>query len=90
MPVLPKLLAGARSRQSGQDEIGSVPTNQEVQVASGGEVEKKANVTCGNVATEGGDEKYIVPSEGVQRGVQKIEAVTLAWTKKSLVALLVK
>lgn len=90
MSILPKLLTGARSRQPGEDEIGSAPTNQEIQVVSGGEVEKKANVTCENMATEGGDEKDIVPSEDVQRGVQKIEAVTLAWTKKSLVALLVK
>lgn len=85
MSILPKLL-----RQSGRDEVVPAPTNPEIQAVPGGEVEKNGTVTCDNVPADGGDEKDIVPSEDAQRGVQKIEAVTLAWTKRSLVALLVK
>jgi hypothetical protein len=36
------------------------------------------------------DKEEIVPDQDAQVGVQKIEAVTLVWTKKSLAALLIK
>ncbi len=32
----------------------------------------------------------VTPNQDAQRGVQKIEAVTIAWSRKSLAALLIK
>lgn len=36
------------------------------------------------------DKEAVVPDQNAQAGVQKIEAVTLVWTKWSLAALLIK
>ena len=85
MSIIPKIL-----RQSGQDEVTPAPANPEIQAVSGGDAEKQGGVTCDNVPVDSGAEKEIVPTEDAQRGVQKIEAVTLAWTKPMLIALLVK
>lgn len=36
------------------------------------------------------DKEAMAPDQNAQAGVQKIEAVTLVWTKRSLAALLIK
>jgi hypothetical protein len=43
----------------------------------------------GVVGAEWLNDKDVVPTEDAQHGVQKMEAVTLAWTKKSLAAMLI-
>lgn len=51
----------------------------------------KENVTSyANEAADGKVDESEVVSHDAQKGVQKIEAITLSWTKASLACLLIK
>ena len=69
-----------------RSKVVSPPTAQDA------EIQAAPNTVEAGLPDEGHPEKLhdAVPSPDVQLGVQKIEAVTLAWSKASLAALLVK
>ncbi|KAL9945916.1 hypothetical protein D7B24_005225 [Verticillium nonalfalfae] len=82
MPTLPKIRLGL-GRQQVDDAI--VPAAAE-------RATDDAKLGAENVANETGaqvDEKPVLPSENVQHGVQSVQAVTLTWSKRSLVAVFV-
>lgn len=60
--------------------------------AQDAEIQTAPSTVAGGIPDDVHPEKLhdAVPSPDVQLGVQKIEAVTLAWTKASLAALLIK
>ncbi|KAM0284012.1 hypothetical protein ACHAQH_002207 [Verticillium albo-atrum] len=83
MPILPKLRLGL-GRQQGDDAI--------VPVAVDTTVDNTKTGATDNVANEAGapvDEKPVLPSENVQHGVQSVQAVTLTWSKRSLIAVFI-
>ena len=87
MAVFPKLFpkgagpeVGGETQAASADKTPAVPDIAPVEAGSTGDV----------LGGPEFDEKAAVPSQDAQLGVQKIEAVTLAWTKKSLAGLLVK
>lgn len=49
-----------------------------------------ATVESGPESKEGGDLQPELPGEDLQRGVQDVEAVTLSWSKASLIAVFLK
>ncbi|PNH57703.1 hypothetical protein VD0002_g287 [Verticillium dahliae] len=82
MPTLPKIRLGL-GRQQVDDVI--------VPAAAEGTPDD-AKLGAENVANETGaqvDEKPVLPSENVQHGVQSVQAVTLTWSKRSLVAVFI-
>lgn len=79
MPILPRL------RPHVADDTSAEPSKA-VPVAQDAEIQAApADMPAGDV-----DEKPVVPDGGAQRGVQKIEAVTLSWNKLQLAGLLIK
>lgn len=48
------------------------------------------NVESGPTSKEAGDLQAELPGEDLQRGVQDVEAVTLSWSKASLIAVFIK
>lgn len=90
MSILDKIRSGAGQRAN-EPQTNNTVSESEIEAA---------RITVNPDKNEaGGDPEHdsasgkpdnAVPSEDVQVGVQKIEAVTLVWTKKSLVFLLVK
>src|SRR4051794_28425554 len=86
-------LSKLRSTKSDTPERASAPNVEDVEIQK---------VTNSNTTEEKNDETAIddngdrdlkdeieTPTQTAQLGVQKIEAITLAWTKKSLAALLI-
>ena len=51
--------------------------------------DKEAGTGSPQNNTESSDDDRSLPSEGAQRGVKDIEAVTLAWSKTALAAVLI-
>ncbi|KAH7136301.1 major facilitator superfamily domain-containing protein [Dactylonectria macrodidyma] len=64
------------------------PSLNQPQVAEVGETQVAPNEKEPIVAGDGHTGEETVPDSDAQRGVQKVQAVTLAWTKGSLIALL--
>lgn len=88
---LNKLHAGAGHQTSDVAQAPHATEDPEVQVATDTGSPNNgtgAGYTEDKSATK--VEEELVPAQDAQRGVQKIEAVTLAWTKWSLAALLFK
>ncbi|RDW66569.1 siderophore iron transporter mirB-like protein [Coleophoma cylindrospora] len=80
-------------REATEDEIQSVamaglPANEKSAVPAATEDTISPDTGHGEPASEE-PEKDVLPTEGAQRGVQHIEAVTLTWTKPMLVAIFI-
>lgn len=89
MAVIPKIRAAFR-RTTTDDASPSVAMNT-VEEDKITQEDKKDLATDGTTeSNSNGEPKVELPSEDLQRGVQKVEAVALAWTKKSLIAVFLK
>lgn len=80
-----------RSPKGDGPERAQAPNFEDVeiqQVANARTAEKTDTAVDANVEKDPKDE-IETPTHDAQLGVQKIEAITLAWTKKSLAALLI-
>ena len=85
MAIMDKL----RGRQTnGEPEPTSNVTNVNGDIETQGAPEITSDSKVGGANFADYQTKEELPTEDAQPGVQKIEAVTLAWTKKSLAALL--
>lgn len=90
MSILDKIRSGAGQRAN-ESQAPKTVSESEVEAAriTVNPDKNEAGVYPEHDSASGKPEND-VPSEHVQVGVQKIEAVTMVWTKKSLVFLLVK
>lgn len=88
MSFLNKLRPGSGEKPTPDTESAPVNTDLEIQPAP----ENNAAATTGprvdSSTTDIDMQKEAMPTEHAQRGVQKIEAITLTWTRTSLIALL--
>lgn len=75
-----KLLSRFRRSTADEDEIAEVPTENNVQEKTPGEIEE---VDPNNLNEKPKDQ---LPDENAQIGVQDVEAVTLVWSKASLIS----
>ena len=89
--LLNKLRPGAEHKTP---EVAQAPTtaeDPETQVATGTVTpNKETGVGYSDDKSADNGNEELVPAADAQRGIQKIEAVTLSWTKWSLAALLFK
>lgn len=84
MAVFPKLRDAFRRTATDDDAVTPVAVSMV-------EDNEKGPVTDDTAASNGSDEPQAeLPSEDAQRGVKEVEAVTLTWSKKTLIAVFLK
>lgn len=86
--MFPKLQAALR-RTPTDNTVTSVPAVNTVEVNEKNPVTNDTTERNSN-GNSNGEPQPEVPSEELQRGVQNVEATTLAWSKTTLVAVFLK
>ncbi|KAI0123171.1 putative transporter [Xylariales sp. AK1849] len=90
MAVLDKLRPGVGHKTPNDTHVASTFDDPEIEMSSDTVAHnKEAGAGFPDDAANDRSHGEAAPSEDTQRGVKKIEAVTLTWTKKSLAALLI-
>jgi hypothetical protein len=77
----------AALRRSPAEEQPRTPAAVNIQ---GEKSEKDAATDDAAAVNDGGESPVEHPAEGMQRGVQEVEAVTMSWTKMTLFAVFFK
>jgi len=82
MAIIPKLCAGFRRSSPQEDAITTIA----VETPAG---DRKTDAAAQDGPAEEPEKPFELPTEDAQKGVQTIEAVTLTWSKPSLIAVFI-
>lgn len=97
MALLPKIQS-VFGRRATDDGVDSVPVElvdekkdavRQDPISEGNE-KNREDPAIGTTGTDSNDEQDQLPTQDAQRGVHDVEAVTLTWTKTTLVAVFLK